>query len=95
LPFYVLFEATHDEAGLRLGRLGSLIVAEVLYRAMLDDLLPGETVTASLQENLAGLSREMLGNNTLHNVPEIREMADLVRFIADRNDLLDARPAFV
>jgi hypothetical protein len=95
LPFYVLFEATHDEAGLRLGRLGSLIVAEVLYRAMLDDLLPGETVTASLQENLAGLSREMLGNNALHSVPEIREMADLVRFIADQNDLLDARPAFV
>ena len=95
LPFYVLFEAKHDEAGLRLGRLGSLVVAEVLYRAMLDDLLPGEVVTASLQDNLASLSRKLLGNNALGVVPEIREMADLVSFVADENGLHGAMPAFV
>jgi hypothetical protein len=95
LPFYVMFEAMHDEAGLRLGRLGSLIVAEVLYRAMLDDPLPGEVVTASLHDNLADLSRRMLGRATLNAVPEIREMADLVGFIADQNGLHDATPAFV
>lgn len=95
LPFYVLFEAMHDEAGLRLGRLGSLIVAEVLYRAMLDDPLPGETAGASLQDNLTGLSRKLLGRDVLSAVPEIREMADLVGFVANVNGLRSATPDFI
>ncbi|MGD9881652.1 MAG: peroxidase family protein [Reyranella sp.] len=95
LPFYVMFEAEHEEAGLRLGRLGSLIVAEVLYRAMLDDPLPGEIVTAPLQDNLARLSLSTLGKGALAAVPEIRDMAGLVGFIADQNRLRGATPAFI
>ena len=95
LPFYVLFEADREHDGRCLGRLGSVIVAEVLYRAMLDDPLPGEDVRASLPQNLASLSQEILGNDALGTVPEIQEMAHLIAFIADENGLRGATPAFV
>lgn len=85
LPLFVLIEAaTHPGArGLRLGPLGSIIVADTILGALDETTFPGESPAASLKENLrdiAGLT--MSDPAALAFVPEIDSMMDLVRFMA-------------
>ncbi|MBU8545696.1 MULTISPECIES: peroxidase family protein [Roseomonadaceae] len=95
LPFYVQFEAMHDLGGERLGVLGSILMAEVLYGAMLDDRLPGERRDGTLRDGLARLATEMQLPGRFDGVPEIGDMAAMIEFIADRNGLREACPNFL
>lgn len=95
LPFYVQFEAAHDMAGERLGLLGSILVGDVLFGAMLDDPLPGEQPGATLQANLAALTAGFGCPGCLSTVPEITDMAGLILFLAEGNGLGAAQPPFL
>jgi hypothetical protein len=95
LPFYIQFEAEHEAEGRQLGPLGSIIVAEVLYGAMLDDLLPHQDLRKSLPCNLLALSEAMGQGDALKAVGDIADMAGLIRFLAKHHDLVGARPAFL
>ncbi|EJN12228.1 heme peroxidase family protein [Bradyrhizobium sp. YR681] len=100
LPFYILFEAAagpDDPAkqGKTLGVLGSIIVAEVIFGAMLEDGIPAGSWSSSLGESLSRLSTRIYAANRLAFVPEIENMGDLVLFIADIANLQDADPTFL
>ena len=58
LPFFILFEAAMDpeSRGMRLGVLGSILVAEVVFGALQLDPLPSEIGAKSLKEALGKLS---------------------------------------
>jgi hypothetical protein len=62
IPFFVRFEAGLDSgnAGERLGILGSIIVADVIYGVLEQDSLLGKDQPEELQEQLAVLSSEIL-----------------------------------
>lgn len=95
LPFYIQFEAEHEHGGKRLGPLGSILVAEVLYGAMLDDPMLHEQPGQALKENLSALAQALGHGTELDDVPEIRGMGDLVQFIAAEHRLGTARPSFL
>jgi hypothetical protein len=62
IPFFVLFEAGLDNNGERLGILGSIVVADVIYGILRDDLLlPGAPVNG-LQDELKSLSAATLAD---------------------------------
>src|ERR1043165_1395116 len=60
LPFFILFEAMHQSDGMRLGTLGSLIVAEVIFGALDSEAEFGAG---------AGSLRETLANVAVHRYP--------------------------
>ncbi len=98
LPFFILFEAAMDPKtrGMRLGVLGSILVAEVVFGALHRDALPYEAGASSLKEALGRLSRSIYGDEKrLAAVPEIDSMSELIKFTARCADLVDANPAFV
>src|SRR6202790_2464731 len=97
LPFFILFEAMQQPQaeGLRLGLLGSIIVAEVMFDALADSELPAGRSSASLTEALAKLSTEYYPTNVFEEVPEIKRMDQLVEFTAEIADLRQAVPAFL
>lgn len=72
LSLFLYLEAAVEEEGLRLGTLGSLIVAEVIYRAM-----------ENAEEDAA--SGEMAG--TVFGGETPRTMPDVLRFLASHYDL--------
>jgi hypothetical protein len=74
LVLFVLLEAAHEFDGAHLGVLGSLLVAEIVFRAVQD---PGE------QPELSG-SLEEPGGRVAAASGEINTMADLISFVADR-----------
>jgi hypothetical protein len=92
LAFFILFEAAHDpEArGFRLGLLGSIIVAEVIYAAIQRESLIGESC-GSLKDALSALSERIYRTNLLSTVPEINSMAELIKFTAE----ISHKPGFV
>jgi hypothetical protein len=97
LPFFILFEAMqqpHAE-GLHLGPLGSIIVSEVIFGALVDNELPAGRDAASLGEALAELATEYYPANVFEQVPEIERMDQLVEFAAEVADLRQAEPAFL
>ena len=99
LSFYILFEAAtgpNDPArqGKTLGALGSIIVAEVVFGAMLEGRIPDEAHRAALRESLSRLSSRIYAANRLDFVPEIDNMGDLVPFVADIANLQNADPTF-
>jgi hypothetical protein len=97
LPFFVLFEAMHEPraAGLCLGTLGSIIVAEVIFGALADNELAASRDAASLGEALNRLCTEYYPSNIFSDIPEIERMDQLVEFAAEIADLRQAEPAFL
>jgi hypothetical protein len=97
LPFFILFEAAFDPAieGRKLGVLGSILVAEVIFGALSREPMPAEAAGATLSDALRALSLELYGANLFEGVPDITTMGELVTFTADIASLHDARPAFV
>lgn len=92
LQFFVLFEAAH-EGGATLGRLGSLIVGDVIARALTVDRLPGETF--DLRQSLANVGRTFFGRNEFEWAEDIGDVEALVLFTARLAGLETAQPAFV
>ncbi|MFI5011939.1 MAG: hypothetical protein ACHQAY_06300 [Hyphomicrobiales bacterium] len=97
LPLFFLFEAAFDPGteGLTLGVLGSIIVAEVVFGALVRDPLPAEVGATGLADALRRHSVALYGVNLLEAVPEIRTMSELITFTADIASLHNAEPAFV
>jgi len=99
LFLFLLCEAARDpEAlGLRLGVLGSIIVAETIFKALDRDKLPAEINSPSLKTSLFELSKSIYGGdkNYLEDIPEIETMADLIKFTAKVSDLEAGQPAFL
>ncbi len=94
LPFFILFEAMQQpQAGLRLGPLGSIIVAEVIFGALAGD--PYSSGEGSLAEQLARVSREFYPANVFQDIPDISDMAQLVEFTTEIAELKQAVPAFL
>ncbi len=94
LPFYIPFEAEHAHGGKRLGPLGSILLAEVLYGALLGDPLPGEAPGATLPEALQALGAA-LGVIPEQRSPSHGTMGALIRFVARECGLEAADPAFL
>lgn len=97
LPFFILFEAMQQPQaeGLCLGPLGSIIVSEVIFGALVDNGISAGNGAASLTEALAELSNAYYPNNVFEQVPEIERMDQLVEFTAEIADLQQAVPAFL
>jgi hypothetical protein len=97
LPFFILFEAMQQPQaeGLCLGPLGSIIVSEVIFGALANNVIPAGNGAASLTEALAELSAEYYPTNVFERVPEIERMDQLVEFTAEIADLRQAVPAFL
>ena len=93
LPFFILFEAMQQTAGLHLGLLGSIIVSEVIFGALAGD--PRSTGGGSLAGQLDSISREFYLANVLQDIPEILDMAQLVEFTTEIAELQQAVPAFL
>jgi hypothetical protein len=97
LPLFIWFEAMrqpHAE-GLRLGPLGSIIVAEVIFGALERAAAPAANSTDSLTGALAAISEQYYPTNVFAEVPEIARMDQLVEFIAEIGNLRQAMPAFL
>jgi hypothetical protein len=97
LPFFILFEAAMGpddptKRGKTLGVLGSIIVAEVIFGAMLEDKLPGVEALGELKQSLKLFCSRIYSENRLGFVPEIETMGQLVAFIADIAGLENADP---
>jgi hypothetical protein len=86
-----LFEAMQqpEAKGLHLGPLGSIIVSEVIFGALPQD------IASSLGEALANLSAGHYPTNVFADVTEIERMDQLVEFTAEIGDLQQAVPAFL
>ena len=97
LPFFILFEAMQqpEAEGLRLGPLGSIIVSEVIFKALEHNEVPIAHHPSSLGETLAAISAHYYPTNVFENVPEIARMDQLVEFTAEIGDLRQAVPAFL
>lgn len=94
LPFYCLFEAATEARpkGVRLGVLGSVIVAEVVYGAL--DTATGPA-GANLPAELDEIGRTFFGRPCLDRLGAIETMAQLVEMVADLDGLRQADPAFI
>jgi hypothetical protein len=95
LFFFILFEAAHEASGTRLGVLGSIIVAEVIFGALVRAPLPEEIGSAGIREMLSKLCSSAFGANHLATVPDIGSMVELVEATADLAMLRAAEPAFL
>jgi Animal haem peroxidase len=95
LPFFILFEAMHQQAGRCLGSLGSILVAEVIFGALHGQAGAFLDGASSLGETLANLAVDHYPTNIFADVPEIERMDQLVEFIAELGDLRQAVPAFL
>ena len=97
LPFFLMFEAMSDPTsnGERLGPLGSVIVAAVIFGILNSDpLTPLDG--ASLPDQLRYLHDNVMGTEVPKlPFPELDSMACLIRFVADLNGLGDATPRFI
>ena len=93
LLLFVLLEAALEQDGLCLGVLGSVIVAEVIFRA-LDTAERVERAREDLQaRNVFGDDADRLADGVFRaDTP--RSMPDLIRFLAGLPHLKDARPSF-
>jgi len=97
LPFFVLFEAMQQDeaAGLHLGQLGSIIIAEVIFAALEGARASVGYGAGPLTAQLAELSRNYYGANVFAEIPEIADMAQLVELTAEIAGLKQAVPAFL
>jgi hypothetical protein len=85
LPFFVLYEAFHKQAGLRLGPLGSIIVAETIQAAMKSFPLKvdnQEFVPLRTFKEQTGLLRAIgISDDALSKLPDIENLEDLLMFM--------------
>ena len=99
LGLFVLFEAAADPEtqGMRLGLIGSIIVAEVILAAMIRDPVLGEAGAASLKDAFAKLSEAAYNGDKsrLDDVDEIASMEQLINFVARRNNLEQEEAGFI
>lgn len=92
LPLYVLFEAEVVASGRRLGPLGSIIVAEAIYGAMLAHPTGFESPSSTLRGRIATAARayyEGQGDaavTILSAIGEIETMPQLLDFLKDANE---------
>lgn len=77
LIFYMLFEAHREEDGENLGLLGSLILAEVLYRSLLQEPRSRSRFARHGDESLEDYFVNIIG------VSAPRTMPELIRLVAD------------
>jgi hypothetical protein len=75
LPFFFLFEAAFDPAteGLKLGVLGSILVAEVIFGALVRDPMPSEEGATTLLDALHTLSVSALRHESLGRRPRYQD----------------------
>jgi len=99
LAFFVLWEAGADPQtrGLKLGLLGSVIVAEVIYAALTRDPVLGEADQDSIDDALTSLVRRSFGDqpNSVDALKGIDTMEKLIRFVARNNVLANTDPSFI
>jgi hypothetical protein len=100
LLLFILCEAAFDPKvrGLSLGVIGSIIVAETIFKILALDPLLFEPGSKSLGESLEKLSRHMYGKNNpnyLADIPEIATMADVIRYTAKLCGLESEQSAFL
>jgi len=100
LPFFILFEAATEpkddpKQGTRLGVLGSVIVAEVIFGALAGDQLPAEKGANSLRESLSMLSQSLLQADCFEDFTDVKTMGQLVEYTATVANLVDADPPFL
>jgi hypothetical protein len=96
LSFYILFEAEEEAAGMRLGLLGSVLLAEALFGAMRRDPLPAERVHETLAGQLHWLSPALTGSDpNAGGLERVRSMSDLVAIAAGASDLTSGEPSFL
>jgi hypothetical protein len=97
LPFFFLWEASVEPGieGQCMGRLGSVIVAEVIFGALAQFPLPGERWRGDLAEALSRIAVLDGAPDALKSLPSIETMADVVLAAAELSHLRDAQPAFV
>lgn len=103
LPFFVLFEAAHSNAGVapvssgggsRLGPVGSIIVAETIFAALRNNPVAFEDAGASLQEKLGAVGAALVGNaGVLASLGDIGTMPDLVKFMISSGAFGSAGPS--
>ena len=93
LPLFVLFEAEHEHGqeirGQTLGRLGSIIVAEVLY-ALLEEEPLAVRSDCNLKNELDTVSRAY--GHVFDIVSNIKTMPALIQFIASHKEWRQAQP---
>jgi len=96
LPFYLMLEAMvePDCSGRRLGPLGSVIVAAVVYGILkADPIVPH---LASLTDQLRYLHESVLGQPLgEHSFDGLDSMADLIQFVSDLHELEEVEPPFI
>jgi len=85
LPMFVLFEAAQEMNGERLGTLGSVIVAEVLFGA----LAQGQSALSALMDGMPSPPGFVSG------LKAISTMEQLITFVADKFGLRHQQPAFI
>lgn len=97
LLLFTLLEAALDPQarGARLGVLGSILVAEVIFGALVRSPLPEEENCRSIKAMLSRLCTSIYGEDRLAALPEIQTMAELVEATAGLAGLRAAKPAFV
>jgi hypothetical protein len=97
LPLFVLFEAMRQPKaeGLRLGTLGSILVAEVIFGALERDEPVVGNPSTPLRATLAKISARYYPTNVFADIPEIAGMDRLVEFTAEIGGLRQAVPAFL
>jgi hypothetical protein len=99
LAFFVLWEAAFDPdaKGLRLGLLGSIIIAEVILATIeRDPITPSDG--DGLKASLAAFARQTYGADgaaCLSAMNEIDSMETLIKFVAEQNGLRQVEPAFI
>jgi hypothetical protein len=82
---------------LRLGPLGSILVAEVILAAMTRDQVTGEDGAGDLAEALQALSKKVYPDDDGHlsDLKSINSMADLIGFIERNRHLESEVPRFI
>jgi hypothetical protein len=97
LPFFLMFEAMSDpdSLGLRLGPLGSVIVAAVIFGVLdADPLTPANKVT--LEDQLGYLHDNVFGSEVPKlDFGKLESMAELIRFVSGLHGLDGAKPRFI
>ncbi|WP_207538822.1 peroxidase family protein [Sabulicella rubraurantiaca] len=96
LPFYVQLEAELDGKGERLGPLGSILVGEVIYDALMEHRLPGEDHGQPLGEKLGALLRQFRQPpEVLSDAARVCDMAALVSFVHRNRVPEEGEPKFL
>jgi hypothetical protein len=100
LFLYILFEAAHDMDGKRLGVLGSIILAETLYKALLDASLssrgPADRPGGAFEDVCEiAFGQPDRAASIEKCVPKINTMANLISFVAQEFEREDAAMPFV